>query len=104
MSETPCGDPPKADSGFGRFVWKALKDELTRDALWKALKNVGLLFGTVLCWGLARELWRGEIKPPYLWPSPHAWNQIMYGSVLILVLLGIVAVTIYIVRSIRPWR
>jgi hypothetical protein len=77
--------------------------------LWKpkiaeALKNLALLIAIPVCWGLARILWRAEIKAHDLWPSPHTWNQIMYGSVLIFVLLGIVALTIYILRSIRPWR
>lgn len=36
-----------------------------------------------------------------LWPSPHTWNQIMFGSVLVLVMLGIVVLGIFILRSIR---
>jgi uncharacterized membrane protein len=36
-----------------------------------------------------------------LWPSPHTWNQIMFGALLLLVMLGIVALSIFILRSFR---
>ena len=40
-------------------------------------------------------------RPKDFWPSSHTWNQIMFASVLVLVALGIVALTIFIVRNLR---
>jgi hypothetical protein len=62
-------------------------------SLEKALGESVIIFilGGLLVWGV----WS-------LWPSPHVWNQIMFASVLALVMLGIVTLSIFILRSTRP--
>jgi hypothetical protein len=60
------------------------------------IRLLPLLFVMLLVRGLAQ----GSIKLRDLWPSPHTWNQIMFGSVLVLVLLGIVALVIFIGRCV----
>ena len=59
----------------------------------KALGESGaiLIVGGLLAWGVMS-----------FWPSPHAWNQIMSASCFALVILGIVALSIFILRSTRP--
>jgi len=36
-----------------------------------------------------------------VWPSPHTWNQTMFASVLLLVVLGIATLAILLVRLFR---
>jgi hypothetical protein len=46
-------------------------------------------------------LWRACESKLIHWPSPDGWNRIMFASVFVLVMLGIVALSIFIVRYIR---
>jgi hypothetical protein len=61
------------------------------DLVWKAVND---LRTTLVPLALALVLW-----PFIRWPSPHLWDQVMLASVLVLAPLGIVALVVYIVRS-----
>jgi hypothetical protein len=62
------------------------------------LQNIvraSIIIGTA---ALATAIWE---KPSDFWPSPRMWDRIMFASVFILVVLGIIALFIFIVRSLR---
>jgi len=65
----------------------------------KERKRTAELLALLVGYGVYRALKEGLIHPTQLWPSSHTWNQIMFASVLILVILGIIALLIFIVRS-----